>query len=238
MLVYYTNPNPALLYTDAKTHLGHFRVARWSIDKKIFRFKIIEEFINESEVLFVDYGNSEDVNQTSSVKYSILHTDLIAGAVIDDSSYIVITFNNKCLTKTRKMHKFTTTTDELKEKVLFVYFLWRWELGTHLFGWRTLPRLSKKNIAMLRGQIMGRNKRGSEEPYMCVCRGFNALFFFQAIVSIWSCASQFAQTLHYKKEDCPVVAFCGVRRNMSLQKHSFVVIDCCDNTFIDVKIIY
>jgi hypothetical protein len=59
MLVYYTNPNPALLYTEAKTHLGHFRVARWNIDKNIYRFKIIEEFINESEVLFADYGNSE-----------------------------------------------------------------------------------------------------------------------------------------------------------------------------------
>jgi uncharacterized protein YqfB (UPF0267 family) len=56
------------------------------------------------------------------------------------------------------------------------------------------------------------------------------LFFFQAIVSMWSSASQFVQTMHDKKENFPVDAFCGVRRNVFPQKHSFVVIDCYDMT--------
>ncbi|XP_046643363.1 replication factor A protein 1-like isoform X2 [Daphnia pulicaria] len=55
----------------------------------------------------------------------------------------------------------------------------------------------------------------------------------KVIVTMWARAAQFVQALHDSNQDSPVVAFCGVRRNMFPQKHSLVVIDCFDDTFID-----
>jgi hypothetical protein len=95
---------------------------------------------------------------------------------------------------------------------------------------------------MLRGQIMGQKKRGSEEPYMCVCRGFNALFFFRPLFPFDPVPPNSIKHCTIKKKIAPLLPFFGMRRNMFLQKHSFVVIDCYASlilkSFIKIIIIF
>jgi len=49
--------NPPLLYADVNSHVGDFAVIKFSEDGQFYRVKIHEEFVNEAEVWFVDYGN-------------------------------------------------------------------------------------------------------------------------------------------------------------------------------------
>jgi Tudor domain len=44
-------------YADVNSHVGDFAVIKWSEDGQYYRVKIHEEFVNETEVCFVDYGN-------------------------------------------------------------------------------------------------------------------------------------------------------------------------------------
>jgi hypothetical protein len=56
MLAYSSDSNPPLLYADAKSHLGHYGVVHWDEDDKFYRIRVIEEFVNDAQVLFVDFG--------------------------------------------------------------------------------------------------------------------------------------------------------------------------------------
>ena len=55
--VYGSLNDPPLLYADVNSHNGDFAVIKWSEDEQFYRVKIQEEFANEIEVYFVDYGN-------------------------------------------------------------------------------------------------------------------------------------------------------------------------------------
>ena len=55
--VYGSLNDPPLLYADVNSHIGDFAVIKWSEDEQFYRVKIQEEFANETEVYFVDYGN-------------------------------------------------------------------------------------------------------------------------------------------------------------------------------------
>ncbi len=55
MLAYSSDSNP-LLYADGESHLGHYGVVYWDEEKEFFRIRVIEEFVNDAQVIFVDYG--------------------------------------------------------------------------------------------------------------------------------------------------------------------------------------
>ena len=55
--VYGSVNDPPLLYADVNSHVGDFAVIKFSEDGQYYRVKIHEEFVNEAEVWFVDYGN-------------------------------------------------------------------------------------------------------------------------------------------------------------------------------------
>jgi len=55
--VYGSLNDPPLLYADVNSHVGDFAVIKFSEDGQYYRVKIHEEFVNEAEVWFVDYGN-------------------------------------------------------------------------------------------------------------------------------------------------------------------------------------
>lgn len=41
-----------------KSHIGHCGVIKWAEDERYYRIRIRKEFVNEAEILFVDYGNT------------------------------------------------------------------------------------------------------------------------------------------------------------------------------------
>ena len=55
--VYGSLNDPPLLYADVKSHHGDFAIIKWTEDDQYYRVQIHEEFVNEAEVWFVDYGN-------------------------------------------------------------------------------------------------------------------------------------------------------------------------------------
>jgi hypothetical protein len=61
LMLAYSNPNPTLLYADCKSHLGHCGVVHWEDDNKFYRIRVIDEFPNNVQVNFVDYGNNEKI---------------------------------------------------------------------------------------------------------------------------------------------------------------------------------
>ncbi len=56
--LYSDNPNPPLLYADVKSHLGHVGIHQSAQDNRFYRVRIAKEMVHDSEIFFVDYGNS------------------------------------------------------------------------------------------------------------------------------------------------------------------------------------
>ena len=55
--VYGSLNDPPLLYDDVNSHVGDFAVVKLSEGGQYYRVQIHEEFVNETKVCFVDYGN-------------------------------------------------------------------------------------------------------------------------------------------------------------------------------------
>jgi tudor domain-containing protein 1/4/6/7 len=57
----YSSDSNIILYADAKSHLGHYGVVQWDADENFYRIRVVEEFVNDAKVLFVDYGSYEEI---------------------------------------------------------------------------------------------------------------------------------------------------------------------------------
>lgn len=54
--LYNREPNPPLLYADARSHVGHCGVVKLSKEQKYYRARVQREMVNDVQVLLVDDG--------------------------------------------------------------------------------------------------------------------------------------------------------------------------------------